>query len=415
MNVSEFLSPELRKQLEKLYQGLARAGRGGRDDEAVHDLRVAIRRLRSLLKPARNVYGNFHTDRVREVLKSVADATGELRDEEVLLQTIGALPLPASLRRDRAAWLALRKTREVELRASLLGLLRSGRASQAADALAALLTLPVNPAHDPPVGPFAAHVVARAARQAERHQGAPLDDAEGLHRLRILYKRLRYASEGFAGALSHEDAGLGAVAERFQKRLGELHDLDVAAQIVSGDLAMTAPLRDALRTALQHARAHSLERYVEERDRGAVPGSGDLRKGEDTANDQLDLIAAHQPPEPPDAANSRHKAPRSQAPRSKAAGRKGSVRKTAARAGGGKTARGGQATGTASRKVAARKKAPASKAPASKAPASKAPAGKAPAGKAPAGKAPASKAPAGKAPAGKGASKRTGKATARKA
>src|SRR4051794_38610615 len=58
------------------------------DPEAIHDFRVAIRRLRSVLRPVRPVYGRRRMRALAEGLKRVADATGTLRDEEVLRETL---------------------------------------------------------------------------------------------------------------------------------------------------------------------------------------------------------------------------------------------------------------------------------------------------------------------------------------
>jgi CHAD domain-containing protein len=61
------------------------------DDEAIHDLRVAIRRLRTMLKMARPLFGRWHADVVRKAFADVMKATGDLRDEEVLEETLDGL------------------------------------------------------------------------------------------------------------------------------------------------------------------------------------------------------------------------------------------------------------------------------------------------------------------------------------
>ena len=64
----------------------ARAARPRLDDptdvEAVHDFRVALRRLRSVLKAHKPLLGR-NVDRLRRDLGDVAGATGQARDAEV--------------------------------------------------------------------------------------------------------------------------------------------------------------------------------------------------------------------------------------------------------------------------------------------------------------------------------------------
>src|SRR5947207_3444206 len=79
------LDAELGKAIPRVY----RAADG--DPEAIHDLRVAIRRLRTLLKLSRKIFGRRHTDAVRRALAEVQRATGDLRDEEVLSETLSSV------------------------------------------------------------------------------------------------------------------------------------------------------------------------------------------------------------------------------------------------------------------------------------------------------------------------------------
>jgi CHAD domain-containing protein len=265
MSAAAFLSPRLQGLARKLREALARVDEGG-DEEAIHDLRVVLRRLRSLLKPARVVYGKFHTEAVRAALKSVADASGALRDEEVLLQTLGALEIPVPLRRARGAWLKQRKAREHELRQRFLALLASGEATRAAALLDALLLLPVDPSIDRDLAPFAVRVVEKATRRVLARSLVDVADSEGLHQLRILYKRLRYAAEGLADALPPELAGRAQIAERFQKILGEIHDIDVALLALPQDLSLKPALRDALQAALVLQRQRQVQKFLTARE-----------------------------------------------------------------------------------------------------------------------------------------------------
>jgi CHAD domain-containing protein len=240
MNIGEYLTPRLWELAGKLRETLPRVETMA-DEEAVHDMRVLLRRLRSLLKPARKVYGARHTDAVRAALKAVADATGELRDEEVLEQTLGDIAAPAAARAPLRAFLRVRKKRLAALQA------------------------------------FGRSVVVRAQRAIERgHGGAHADESTALHELRILYKRLRYAVDGFREVLPAELQGLSARAARFQKRLGEVHDLDVALMTVRAAAELHPQAQSLLLVALEQARATAVARYLEERAKAeaAPPADG---------------------------------------------------------------------------------------------------------------------------------------------
>jgi CHAD domain-containing protein len=263
MSAAAFLTPRLQRLAAQLRLALDRVQLAHDDDEAIHDFRVAIRRLRSLLKPARNLYGPFPIETVRAALKTIADASGDLRDEEVLLQTLASLALPGHVRPDLDAWLTLRKQREVQLRASFLARLASGEAHQAADLLDALLLLPVQPSRDLPLDVFALRTLKRAERRVRKWVINDLSSVEELHRLRILYKRLRYAAEELAEVLPPLLAARAPVAARFQKILGDIHDLDMARIATeSANLELPLALRLALREALERRRARGIEHFL---------------------------------------------------------------------------------------------------------------------------------------------------------
>lgn len=262
MSIAAFLGPTLRGHAADARAALPRIA-DAEDPEGVHDFRVALRRLRSLLRPARAVYGRFHTDAVRAHLRAVADATGALRDEEVLAETVGELALPVAAARQRDAWLGRRAIQKRALRGALVRRVRSGEVDRALALLDALLLLPVRPDRDVDPNAFAASVVAKAESDVLRSLGAA--DPEALHALRILFKRLRYALESFAGLLPPDASERARKAARFQKILGEIHDVDVAVLTVSRARALPAPARGRVLTALAARRVVYMGRLDVER------------------------------------------------------------------------------------------------------------------------------------------------------
>jgi CHAD domain-containing protein len=255
-----FLAQKARAFDEALAESQPRV-LGNKDTEAVHDLRVALRRLRTLLKLARPVFGEFHTDAVRQSFAELQASTGDLRDEEALVETLDGLALDnASL----ASWRSRRIARDKRLRRSLVARLRRGELDRARAMLQALLTLPVRPGRDAALGKFARKMVQKARRGVESRRDASPDDVVGLHDLRIAYKKLRYAVEIFAEALPADLAAMAEPAARFQKRLGDLHDIDVATVTLGRARGLDVDTRLVVLAALGEVRVKKLAKYVAE-------------------------------------------------------------------------------------------------------------------------------------------------------
>ena len=224
--------------LQRLVQHdpLARLG----DAEGVHQVRVALRRLRSDLRTLGDA-----VDQAR--LRSVAEALGDARDLDVLA---------GALRRDASG---------VEDELGPLFATLAGRRARASETLASALQDPAYPqlldalieaAASPPIGPAAdaraAEAMPEAAmaawRDLKRRADAlgPKSPDEDYHRARIAAKRTRYAAELAARVLSGKRAeGAARFAqqiERIQEHLGILQDAAVAERVIRGTLAsrMTA-------------------------------------------------------------------------------------------------------------------------------------------------------------------------------
>lgn len=249
------IGPRLAGELHAMQARLEDTGRrvlGTGDELAVHDLRVAIRRTRTLLEIGRDVFGAFHAGEVGRALTDVQRATGALRDEEVLLELIASLPLHTA---ELGDWLAARRRRERRLRSAVRRLVRMNGLLHGRELLAALLAFRVKPSRDKRLVKFARRAVESARREVDRRR-APSDHARALHRLRVSYKRLRYTAETFADVLPLELGGaLARSAAGFQKRIGDVHDVDVVVASVSRARGVPDAARQSLLATLSHLRA----------------------------------------------------------------------------------------------------------------------------------------------------------------
>src|SRR5438046_1073742 len=177
--------------------------RTGRDPEAVHQARVATRKLRSNLRTFGPLLDPEWTEPLRSELGWLAMGLGAVRDREVLLERLRerAQSLPASDQRSAASLLQLLEGEIDELRKKLLADLDSQRYID-------LLERLVEAAHSPKTLPDADQPAAsvlpalattpwRRLRSAVRGLPETPTDPE-LHRIRILAKRARYAAEAVA-------------------------------------------------------------------------------------------------------------------------------------------------------------------------------------------------------------------------
>jgi CHAD domain-containing protein len=238
------------------------------DPEDVHDLRVATRRLRALLRAMRDAVDPEWAERLVTRLRELATVAGAVRDLDVMIarleessaelggaDVLAAAALPALLRDDRQrAFARLRDELDSNSYAELLELL--AEAAQAVPLTGAPLRLKR-------VARREFNRLVKYERTLARH---PSDDA--LHRLRIRGKRARYAAEVAADADASVAKKFVAAAKCFQDALGEHQDAVVAEQRIR-DLVPRLPDGAAAFAAgrlvdLERARARGVRARLDE-------------------------------------------------------------------------------------------------------------------------------------------------------
>jgi CHAD domain-containing protein len=251
--VAAFLTRALQQACDALAAVTTRVG-DDTDKEAVHDLRVTLRKLRVLLKLARPAFGRGQAHAVRRACASLQRATSPLRDLEVLEETLATLHRPGV--RVRAARVG---RREETLRRQLVALCQAGAVEHARGQLALLLASPVQRPGLRPLAPWAAQRVDAARRRVLRRLRKGRC-AKGLHRLRLAFKRLRYTVELLSDLLPPELQALAPLAASAQQELGRIHDLDVALEQVKRSDLVHRRKRARSRTALARARRRRVHR-----------------------------------------------------------------------------------------------------------------------------------------------------------
>lgn len=223
------------------------------DAEALHDFRVALRRLRALLRSFRGELGDMVPKKLQRRLRDLTRATSGARDAEVQLAWLEehraelgqarppGLPwLVARLesRRD-GAYVAIRRDtipafRQVEHR------MRRALNAALADQAPGQSTL----------GAAMARVLREHVATLEQELAAAESarDADAVHGARIAAKRLRYLLEPVADGSPGRDAAVEQL-QHVQTLLGDLHDV----QVLLAELGEAAAAAAAERARRLHA------------------------------------------------------------------------------------------------------------------------------------------------------------------
>jgi CHAD domain-containing protein len=212
------------------------------DTEFLHDLRVSVRRARSVLRELRGVHPPAERARLRAELRWVQELTGPVRDLDV--QLLGWGELTAALPAERAADLAPLYTLLSRRRADALRALRRGlRSPRFAESLVAWRALaaaarwagPAAPRARVPIEAVAGDRI-RSVYQRMVRDGRRIDDespAEALHALRKRGKELRYLLELFGGLFPGSVVTpMISALKSLQDVLGRFQDRAVQAELL---------------------------------------------------------------------------------------------------------------------------------------------------------------------------------------
>jgi CHAD domain-containing protein len=254
------------------------------DTEFLHDLRVAVRRSRAVLRELDEVHAPERRAHVRAELKWIQAVTGPVRDLDV--QLLGWDELVAPLAGGRAEELEplrgllarLRGREFTRLRRSL----RAARFAAALEAWRALATTGPADTEGPDaavaIDVLAADRIRRVYRRMVR-DGSEIGDGsppEALHELRKRGKELRYLLELFGGLFEPEVVKpMVKTLKQLQDVLGDYQDISVQTELLRGlrdelaaepggpaALIALGAVLDALAAGQEDARAHFAGRFA---------------------------------------------------------------------------------------------------------------------------------------------------------
>jgi CHAD domain-containing protein len=242
------------------------------EHEAVHDMRVATRRLRSAL----DIFSPYYEYRVlkpfNSTLRKVGKTLGAVRDLDVfrLKADKYAESLPADERQGLALLIASWQAQIESARANLIDMLNGHRYAEFVDEFAKFALTPgkgaikcddddVIPNHVRHLAPALIYERYGTVRAYE----VVLEDLslEKLHALRIDAKRLRYTLEAFEEALKPDAKKVIESVKQLQDHLGDLQDARVAGVLMQ-DFIHQADEQQSTASVLQYMAVREEEKQA---------------------------------------------------------------------------------------------------------------------------------------------------------
>ena len=252
------------------------------DPDPVHDLRVAIRRCRSIADGFRMIDPHSAWRKMRREGKVLFSALGDLRDVQVQMEWVQKLGAENDPVRERL--MAHFRQRESELKVAAATALSNFDTKQWLEWASVL----GQRAEQIPVGGEVFQVIAleRWIDAHRLHTVAMKNRSKiALHAVRIGIKKFRYIVENFLPEL--HDLWIKDLKE-MQDVLGEIHDLDVLSETALTIRVFQSPEQRATwRNAIQTERSKRLEKYrarmlgkdsLWTKWRGGLPSGEELRK-----------------------------------------------------------------------------------------------------------------------------------------
>jgi len=224
------ISGALEERWARFSQELARCRRKP-TEPAIHDLRVAMRRLLAAMNTVDQLLPGRYFRRSSNELRKHLKAFNNLRDVHVQLLALRGLRRRFPLVRQYEAFIRKQEIPVLrKVRSELRGIRQFPLIGSLANVQVTLTNLYGNPS-----GRRALHaiLVGSAAsafgRVLARSRAISVRDARSIHRMRVAFKKFRYTVELNGPLLPWADKKHGRAMDAFQTAMGEIQDLEVLA------------------------------------------------------------------------------------------------------------------------------------------------------------------------------------------
>jgi CHAD domain-containing protein len=265
---AEHAVAEIARRLLDVIEANLPGALAGEDPEALHDLRVSVRRTRSLQRELKRVFPPGDLKRFRKEFRWLQRVTGPTRDLDVYVlgfdEMTRGLPDLEHLRT------VLEERRETARAAMEIGLRSERTHDLLADWGSLIEGLPQFPIGDRPmavrpIGDLAAKRIDRVYDQMVR-MGRKIDDDSphaALHDLRKKGKELRYLLEFFASLFPREvTKPMVHTLKALQDTLGRFQDREVQAELIASLADDAGALIERLHDDQIAARSEFSERFA---------------------------------------------------------------------------------------------------------------------------------------------------------
>ena len=263
MDAAAFLAETGRERSGLFRKRLRRAAADPASEEAIHDLRVSIRRVLAWLDVRDALLGpDPRLLEARSSLKTLMNPLGKLRDAHVKRDWI----LQFVPEGDETSYLYAIQVASDSLRWEDRVRKRLGAGS------AARLRIPVAGKHAKAVvrgeiGILAGRRLRALEKEVEKSRETALDPAhpEALHRMRLAFKKYRYAAEVLFPLFPKATEKTARRLHAFQTLLGTIHDFDVIlaeAHAFRRDI-LGGTTESALETAFRRIREEKFREFTQ--------------------------------------------------------------------------------------------------------------------------------------------------------
>ena len=215
--------------------------RAGRDPEHLHEMRVAVRRLRAILRASRDLFDARWVERLRSELDWLGGRLGLVRDLDILDAYLRPrlATLEGAEHREGQRVLRRLSADRARAQADLNAALDNPRYPRILEQLETFLSRPPASASDVSLPDVAATEWKRLRKAVQKLPGRP--SADDLHAVRIKVKRARYAAELARAAAGVRGKRFINQAKKLQDILGDLQDAVVIEQYLHDAIDHTEP------------------------------------------------------------------------------------------------------------------------------------------------------------------------------
>jgi len=194
--------------------------------EPLHDMRVAIRRLRNLLKAFRKALPRPEADALEARFRRLSKKLGPARDMDVWMRALKSVRAPDSVK--WREFVEHQRKIQNRKRESLRRILADPSIHLLKADFDQFLIRPLEDVPDTALKQIAEKAIRRSLnRVTERSRLGPSFPARKAHLLRIACRRARYMAEFFTATLGTPTARLARQLKAVQDVLGDVHDCDI--------------------------------------------------------------------------------------------------------------------------------------------------------------------------------------------